>query len=172
MAKRKTKRPARQQTRRWDPLQRAVPQPPENYTSKGLTPPDVSYRNDLYSVFVRFIPGEYEGEPISPQDGALHISFHRHDRAAIRDWRHFQAIKNECAGPERTAIEIFPPESQLIDQANEYHLFVLPEGYPLPFLVNVKAVSTQAENEAEHGKSKARQRDWQPGLPTGKGVGT
>lgn len=62
------------------------------------------------------------------EEGALHLSIRHNQRKAIRDWRHFQRIKNELAGPEREAIEIFPPESNLIDTANQYHLFVYPEG--------------------------------------------
>lgn len=144
--------------RTWQPLQPASSGDPEKYLAHGIKPPDGAFRNDLYSVFVRHVGR-----------GALHLSFHRHDRGAVRDWRHFQAIKNEVAGPERTAIEIFPPESQLVDAANEYHLWVLPPDFPLPFVMPDKNVMTQKEGEAILGKSKARQRPWQPGLPTGKG---
>lgn len=146
--------------RRWDPLQRASIGDPKRWTDHGIDPPTAAYWSDLYSVFVRDLG-----------QGALHLSFHRHDRQAVRDWRHFQAIKNEIAGPERTAIEIFPPESLLVDAANEYHLWVLPEDYPLPFVMPVQNVMDQEEGEAQlGGKSKARQRDWEPGIPTGKGL--
>jgi hypothetical protein len=145
--------------RRWQPLEPALVGDPNRWRSNGLDPPDAAWRNDLYSVFVREIG-----------HGALHLSFHRHDRAAVRDWRHFQAIKNEVAGLERTAIEVFPPESQLVDAANEYHLWVIPPDYPMPFLMPAHNVMTQEEGEAVIGKSKARQRPWQPGLPTGKGM--
>lgn len=167
MSKRK-RQPTQQKRRPWQPLQRSTPSDPELYERHGMSAPDRSYANDLYSVFVREIPDANTGRP----SGALHLSFHRHDRAAVRDWRHFQAIKNEIAGRERTAIEIFPPESQLIDAANEYHLWVLPEGFPLPFVIPARNVKTHAEGVAELGKTKARQRDWQPGIPTGRGLDT
>lgn len=131
----------------------------ERYAALGISVPDEVWANSVYSVFVRYIG-----------QGALHLSFHRHDREAVRDWRHFQAIKNEIAGPERTAIEVFPPESQLVDAANEYHLWVLPEGYPLPFVMDVRNVMTEADGRAVLGPSKARQRPWQAGIPTGLGV--
>jgi hypothetical protein len=67
------------------------------------------------------------------KEGALWLSIRRQDRKAIRDWRHLQRIKNELAGGEREAVEIFPPQSQLVDGANQYHLWVLPEGQTTPF---------------------------------------
>jgi hypothetical protein len=69
-------------------------------------------------------------------EGAIHLSIRDNKRRAVRDWRHFQRIKNELAGREREAIEIFPPESRLIDTANQYHLFVLPMGVSTPFTWN------------------------------------
>lgn len=38
-------------------------------------------------------------------------------------WETFQNVY-----PGRWAIEMFPPESELVDEANVYHLFMLPEG--------------------------------------------
>jgi hypothetical protein len=157
----KAKRKPAQQ-KRWQPLQRTVSSDPEVYARFGLTPPDAVYGNDLYSVFVREIG-----------HGALHISFHRRNRAPVRDWRHFQAIKNEVAGPERLAVEVFPPESKLTDQSNEYHLWVFPPDWEenFPFLLPItNNVMTQEEGELAYGRIGAKQRDWQPGIPTGKGL--
>ncbi len=58
----------------------------------------------------------------------MKISIKRIDRECIHDWRDLQEIKNMLAGPEREAVEIYPPESELVDTANQYHLWVLPEG--------------------------------------------
>lgn len=169
---RKRKRPTPQKRKRWQPLERATPGDPAAYAKHDLAMPDAAYRNDLYSVFVRYMPTAFNHKPMRPEDGAMHVSFHRHDRAPVRDWRHYQAIKNEVSGPERIGIEIFPPESKLVDSANEYHLFVLPVGYEFPFVFEASLVQTQEEGEAILGKTKMRQRSWQPGLPTGRGVGT
>jgi hypothetical protein len=159
VSRRRAKGPTPQ--RRWQPLQPGVIHA-EKYTAHGMTAPDRSYYNDLLSVFVREIG-----------HGALHISFHRHDRKAIKDFRIYQAIKNEVAGPERLAIEVFPPESKLVDTSNEFHLFVVPEEIQdeFPFLISAeRLVQTQEEGEAILGKTKMRQRPWQPGIPTGKGL--
>jgi hypothetical protein len=57
----------------------------------------------------------------------------RNDSAPVRSWSDMQRIKNEIRGPERVAVEVYPPESVLVDSANIYHLWVLPEGFALPF---------------------------------------
>jgi hypothetical protein len=70
------------------------------------------WRNDIYQVQVRDL-----GE------GWVHINVRRRDGAAIlRDWRHFQRIKNEILGPECEAAELYPAESRLSDESNKYHL--------------------------------------------------
>jgi hypothetical protein len=46
-------------------------------------------------------------------------------------WPEAQRIKNELAGEHMTAIEVYPPQAEVVDQANMYHLWVVPG--PLPF---------------------------------------
>lgn len=119
----------------------------------------------------------YNGVALVFEDGSMHFSFKRNDRAAVRDWRHFQAIKNSVAGPEREAVEIFPPESELVDGANEYHLWVLPEGVqsPLGLRGGLGPQLIDATDDMDYasyrqgGPSGARQRGWEPGIPTGLG---
>lgn len=54
----------------------------------------------------------------------MQINIRRRDGNVIfRDWREFQDIKNQLAGEECEAIEIYPAESRLIDTANKYHLW-------------------------------------------------
>lgn len=70
--------------------------------------------NDLYQVQVR------------PHDnkGLLHLNIRRRDGAHdIRDWRHFQRIKNDILGPECEAVELYPAESRLNDTSNKFHLW-------------------------------------------------
>lgn len=47
-------------------------------------------------------------------------------------WADKQQIKNELFGPEATAIEVFPAESELTDAADMYHLWILHDT-ALPF---------------------------------------
>lgn len=48
------------------------------------------------------------------------------------NWSEKQMFKNELFGKESVAIEVFPKESELVDKAEMYHLWVLHETQ-LPF---------------------------------------
>lgn len=158
--------------RSWRPMERGTLNPMLVlvHQQTGSPEPDEAWWNDLYQCVVYHYPS-----------GMTHLSLKRHDRAAVRDWRHFQQIKNEIVGPERTAVEIFPPESELVDAANEYHLWVFPEAVELPFGFHERELMTpeqivefNARHSATlnpHSGGKARQRPWQPGLTTGLGEG-
>jgi hypothetical protein len=92
------------------------------------------HRNGVYQVLERDVIG---------LDGAActHLSIKRVDGATVRDWRHLQRLKNILCGPEREAVEIFPAESRLVDTANQFHLWVLPEGQRVPFGYERRLVS-------------------------------
>jgi hypothetical protein len=45
-------------------------------------------------------------------------------------WHEMQRIKNELAGHESTAVEVYPPSDQVIDEASMFHIWVLPAGLP------------------------------------------
>jgi len=76
--------------------------------------------NDIYQVQVVMC---------GPDKAIMHINIRRRDGAVdLRDWRHFQQIKNEIAGEEREGFELYPAESRKVDTSNKFHIFVLPEG--------------------------------------------
>ena len=108
---------------RWTPFQSVLPY--RNGKPMELKEHETYWQNSFYTVNKMLLEAK--------EDGAIHLSIRKNDRKAARDWRHFQRIKNELAGPEREAIEVFPPESQLVDTANQYHMFVYPEGLHSPF---------------------------------------
>lgn len=136
-----------------------------------------AYRTPMRAVeCLAFHNRLYNGWALVFEDESMHLSFKRNDRSAVRDWRHFQAIKNEVAGREREAIEIFPPESNLVDAANEYHLWVLPPDQMSPLgFAGSRALHEPVDN-MDHaayrtgGSPGSRQREWQPGIPTGLGL--
>ena len=76
-----------------------------------ITPTHVYY-NDLYDVQV------FHRLPF------IHLHISRVDGLPCTNWEHFQQIKNEIVGPECEAAELFPAESRLINEGNEYHLWV------------------------------------------------
>jgi hypothetical protein len=63
----------------------------------------------------------------------IHLWIRRHDGEMSRAWADLQRIKNEVVGVKRSAVEVFPPESELVDEANMTHLWVFPEDYVVPF---------------------------------------
>ena len=56
----------------------------------------------------------------------IHLSIRRDDRGTEFPWRDLQRIKNQLAGEEYEAVEIFPAESRKIDTANQRHLWCFP----------------------------------------------
>ena len=61
-----------------------------------------------------------------------HVAIRNADETDI-PWAEKQRIKNELFGRDALAIEVFPKMSRLIDEANMYHLWVLPDGFEMPF---------------------------------------
>jgi hypothetical protein len=166
-------RPKRQTAKVWQPMERGPLSPdyvravydveldPCRVHFEAQVSDDVRievWSNDVYSAVVEYLPTEW-----------AYITLKRHDRRAVRDWRHLQSIKNEVVGPEREAMEIFPAESRLMDTSNQYHLWVLPEAMTIPVGQRTREVYTAADSNAARvaGHGKARQRPFQPGLSTG-----
>ncbi len=52
-----------------------------------------------------------------------HLTISRHDLREVVDWRHKQQIKNQLLGEQEEAVEIFPPEKDLVDAVNAFHLW-------------------------------------------------
>lgn len=77
---------------------------------------DAVFLNDVYQVNVK--------QMLTPKNGRiLHLSIKRIDKQAIHDWRDLQWIKNQIAGPDVDAVEIYPAENRLVDTSNQYHLW-------------------------------------------------
>lgn len=83
------------------------------------------FGNDYYMVIVSRMDSTPDG------DGFLHLSIKNVDNAPIRDWRHFQRIKDELVGQDREAIELYPRRGRVVDEANQYHLWVMPAGFEI-----------------------------------------
>jgi len=96
---------------------------------------------------------DFEGVPGGKM---LQLSVKRRDKEVIRDWRDLQRIKNEVCGQECEAVELYPAESRLVDTANQFHIWVLPEGLRFPFGF------TDGRLVSERSSLGARQRPWEP----------
>ncbi len=132
----------------------------EHHRRYGQPPPDEIWVNDIYDCFVMH----------DDHSGVTHLSIKRLDRAPIRNWRHFQQIKNEVVGEEREAVEIFPAESRLADNANQYHLWVLPDGAPLGLGFDGGMVTMRDEDVETFNRNgdRSRQEPLQEGLTIGE----
>jgi len=109
----------------------------------------VLYANEHVHVHLRLLDND--------RDGWLHLSIRHNNRSAIRDWRMFQRIKNELAGEDREAIELYPSEARMVDEANSYHLWVAPVGYKFPIGFDEGRMVGTSEQARAVG---ARQRDF------------
>ena len=78
------------------------------------------YKNNLYTVQVFLADRGIKARLIRRNDETTKVS-----------WRDKQRIKNELFGDGAIAVEVFPPKSRLIDDANIYWLWILPkDNYP------------------------------------------
>jgi hypothetical protein len=129
---------------RWTPFQRA------DVSSYILAPGERVWRNSLYTVFERPLQSDETELP----GRWVHLSIKRHDREAIHDWRDLQRIKNEIVGEEAEGIEIYPAESRLVDNANQYHLWCV-TGVRVPIGFTSRLV-TEADIVLPSGTSRQR----------------
>lgn len=111
------------------------------------------FLNDTYQVNRSPVfMDENMGQPM------IHLSIKRIDKEPIRDWRDMQVIKNMLTSPEHVGVEVYPAESQLVDMANQYHLWVYANpNFRLPFGWKERMVC----DEVHSAKLGAKQR---PGL--------
>lgn len=96
------------------------------FTQRANVDPETEvFTNDRYQVIRRFDHG-------NGTQTMIHLSIKRLDKEPIHDWRDLQVIKNDLAGPETEAVELYPAESRLVDAANQFHLWCFP-GFRFPF---------------------------------------
>jgi hypothetical protein len=78
--------------------------------------------NNLYAVLIRRFVDE-NGNQVT------HLAI-RTASQLEPPWRDLQRIKNEICGEEATAVQVMPPASELIDEADMYHMWVLSDRLP------------------------------------------
>ena len=100
--------------------------------------PAKMFVNNLFSVQFFYHATEW-GE-------ITQLTIRRHDaddgaKGKQISWADKQRIKDTLIGENFTAIEVFPSQENLVDQANIYHLWVLPEDMELPFGLHLEGWS-------------------------------
>ena len=112
----------------WEALERKPLTPEQREWPESLGNFVDGYLNNVVSVQV------YERTTAWGQ--VQHLAVRRHDGEEIAGWDMLQLVKNEVAGPGATALEVYPPQSELLDKAPMRHLFVLPSGFVLPLTIH------------------------------------
>lgn len=97
------------------------------------TPDGEIWENSRYVVIVRDCGGGGEGK-------LVWLSIKNADNSARHDWRELQRIKNELVGTDVEAVELYPAESRLVDNANQWHLWCV-VGFRFPFGFEERLVS-------------------------------
>lgn len=121
----------RDRGRSWQPLERAEHVP----SKEALATNDLRIARVLKQELGKEIWRNNKYVVIVTRDSKGNVttlSIRRDDRGHMRDWRDLQRIKNELAGEEVEAVELFPAESRLVDTANQTWLWCFPPGGYLP----------------------------------------
>lgn len=95
------------------PLPQGVP-----HTTGWAREVRTALRNNVFSVLRRRLAS-----------GVIHLAVS--SLSQIRPtWHEMQRIKDEIAGADVTAVEVYPPHDQIVDGADMFHIWVVP---PLDF---------------------------------------
>ena len=97
----------------------------------------------------------------------LSIKNHQNNHFA-HDWRDLQRIKNEICGDEKEALEVYPAMSRLVDNSNQFHLWVFMEEAPFKIGWKHGGVSPTQEianiNSKLFGIGEVKQRNMEEGF--------
>ncbi len=141
--RKRTRKQSKTPTEKWTPFINEGPVKWCSDTEKALW-----FENNRYSVAARI--HWYGLFPI------LYLSIKDHERNHLRDWRDYQNIKNELAGAASKGVEVYPEEANLVDMANQFHLWCFPPYYDFPIGLG-KGRHTKAKLFG-----KAKQRPFRP----------
>lgn len=107
----------RRKTGDWGPWER-VEVPNGGPGDSWLRSVRVAHRNQVFAVLVRDAGGGVTHYAISSGSGVRPT------------WWEMQRIKNELAGEQATAVEVYPPQAEVVDGADMFHFWVMPEALP------------------------------------------
>lgn len=108
--------------------------------------PDEIWMSPKYNVTLRRRP-----DPVFKTGLMIQLGISAWDGTAVHDWRDFQAIKNQLAGEECEAFELYPAESRLLDPSNYYSLWCFPK-------LNRIRVGMEQRNVFDRAEAMAPQR--------------
>ena len=86
--------------------------------------PDMSDTDDWSDTY-----GTQVLDVIAPWGLSQHLKVSRHDGRDGIPWEDLQRIKDDLLGMDVTAVEIYPPQHLVVNEANMRHLWTVPPGY-------------------------------------------
>lgn len=104
------------------------PVPPENLAAaaEGGVKPPPGFERALQN-------GTYFVMDCARPDGVRLLMVRRIDGRDGIPWDDLQVLKGHAGYGDREAVEIYPPDARVVNQANMRHLWVLPAGEQMPF---------------------------------------
>ena len=93
------------------------------YMQRGL-------RNRWLSVLLRDI--YFQWDPASKCTHSVHIAYRTASEKEL-SWIERQSLKTHIFGPQAVGLEIMPREDRVVNDAPMFHMWVLPEGFSMPF---------------------------------------
>lgn len=135
----------------WSPLVQTHERGSDFYAQVGC---DYSFANSRYQILV-----DFEDAPGWPP--MVHLRMKAHDKRCVRDWRDMQRIKNEICGTQAEGVELYPEEGRLVDEVNEFHIYVLHPAASFPFGRKSRATATPEESGRDLSGEEVTGRDWQ-----------
>ncbi|EHK57726.1 hypothetical protein MAXJ12_08384 [Mesorhizobium alhagi CCNWXJ12-2] len=106
-------------TGKWGPWE-VVPVTPDMMGGRGWTREITrAHRNGVFCVLERQLPS-----------GVVHLAVTSASQQRPTWWE-MQRIKNELGSETATAVEVYPPQSEVVDGADMFHIWLLPK--PLSF---------------------------------------
>jgi len=100
-----------------------------------------TWANEWFAVMARPVA--------TPWGEVTHVLIRDLPNTPVRDWNDLMRIKDELFGAWTVAVEVYPSRRDVIDEANMTHLWILPEGFALPFGLhhNPRLASSRASEE-------------------------
>lgn len=96
----------------------------EQVIANGVGYSEYNWTNSTYHGVVRRYSSGFPwgGGPFAV------VSLTANDQTSRHDWREFQQLKTLILGPDWEAMELYPAEDRLVDQANRFYLWCVPSG--------------------------------------------
>lgn len=103
--------------------------------SAWVSRPEWATHPDALKGCVKCWPNDRYGVQLIVSNGLHVLMVRRHDEGDDFPWRDLQRIKDELVGEDREAVQVFPKKSEIVDEADMAHIWLVPEDEGLPLYI-------------------------------------